>query len=119
MTYGGFIRIGDHCSVNPFCVLYGHGGLTIGNNVRIATCTVIIPANHVFSDLDIPIHKQGTTALGIVIEDNVWIGANVTILDGVRIGRGAVIGAGAVVTKDVDPLHVVGGVPACTIKVRR
>ncbi len=51
---GGFIKIGRNCSVNPFCVLYGHGGLEIGNDVRIATHTVFIPANHNFESLDIP-----------------------------------------------------------------
>lgn len=109
---GGNIRIGDNCSINPYCVLYGHGGLTIGNNVRIATHTVIIPANHVFSDKNIPIKDQGLTKVGIVIGDDVWVGAGVRILDGCRIGRGAIIGAGAVVTKDVQPYSVVVGVPA-------
>lgn len=118
MTYGGHIKIGTNCSINPYTVLYGHGNLTIGNNVLIAGHTLIIPANHIFDSMDIPIAKQGETRKGIVIEDNVWIGSGCRILDGVTIGSGAVIAAGAVVNKNVDPNTVVGGVPARLIKNR-
>ena len=118
LAHGGAIELGDDCSVNPFCVLYGHGGLKIGNGVRIAAGTVIIPANHNFDEPDVPIHQQGVTAQGIVIEDDVWIGANVTVLDGVRLGHGSVIAAGAVVNHDVQPFSVMGGVPARLLKQR-
>lgn len=118
MTYGGDIRLGGGCTVNPFCVLYGHGGLTIGNHVRIATHCVIIPANHNFNDLDKPIWQQAETRVGIVIEDDVWIGAGVRVMDGVRIGHGSVIGAGAVVTKSIPPGSVAVGVPARVIGQR-
>lgn len=119
MTYGGNIRIGYGCSINPYTVLYGHGNLTIGNNVLIAGHCLIIPANHNFDNLEIPINKQGLTTKGIVIEDDVWIGSGCRILDGVTIGKGAVIAAGAVVNKNVEPYAVVGGVPAKLIKVRK
>jgi acetyltransferase-like isoleucine patch superfamily enzyme len=119
MTYGGTIHIGNDCSVNPFCVLYGHGGLKIGNGVRIASGAVIIPANHNYSDPDVPIHRQGVSAVGITIEDDVWVGANVTLLDGVRVGTGSIIAAGAVLTCDVEPFTIVGGVPARLIKRRK
>ncbi|MCG2784166.1 MAG: acyltransferase [Anaerolineae bacterium] len=119
LAYGGTISIGNNCTINPYCVLYGHGGLIIGNDVRIAAHTVIIPSNHNFDDPDIPIYKQGITKKGIRIEDDVWIGANVTILDGVNIGHGAVIAAGSVVNKDVPPLAIVGGVPARILKIRK
>lgn len=97
IPYGGVISIGDDFSLNPYSVLYGHGGLSIGNSVRIAAGCVIIPANHVFSDPGTAIRAQGLTKLGIVIEDDVWVGANVTILDGAHISRGCVIAAGSVV----------------------
>lgn len=118
LTYGGRIQIGSDCSFNPYCVIYGHGGLRIGNSVRIATHTVIIPANHVFSDTSVPIRLQGLSMLGVVIEDDVWIGAGVRVLDGVTIGAGSIVAAGAVVTKDVPAFSIVGGVPARVIGQR-
>ncbi len=118
LTYGGSICIGNDCSVNPFSILYGHGGLVIGDGVRIAAHTIIIPQQHRFDDLELPIYKQGVSRKGIKIEDDVWIGANCTVLDGVRIGKGSVIGAGSVVTRDVPPYSVAVGVPAKVIKQR-
>jgi acetyltransferase-like isoleucine patch superfamily enzyme len=115
---GGFVRIGSRCSVNADCVLYGTGGLTIGNGVRIAAHTVIVAANHRFARRDMPIHQQGSVARGIAIGDDVWIGAGARILDGVRIGTGAIVAAGAVVTRDVPPYTIAGGVPARVIKER-
>ncbi|CAG1023237.1 lipopolysaccharide O-acetyltransferase [Patescibacteria group bacterium] len=118
-TNSGWVEIGENCSFNPYCVIYGHGGLKIGNNVRIATHTVIVPSNHIFANPDIPITKQGLSKEGIIIEDDVWIGAGVTILDGVVVGTGSVIGAGAVVTKDVPPYKIMAGVPAKIIGSRK
>lgn len=118
-TYGGQIYIGDHCTVNPYSVLYGHGGLRIGNFVRIATHCIIVPANHSFDRLDMPIASQPTKAVGITIEDDVWIGANCVVLDGVTIGKGSVIGAGSVVTKSIRPYSVCVGNPARVIADRR
>jgi serine acetyltransferase len=118
MTYGGTIEIGSVCSINPYTILYGHGNLKIGNNVLIAAHTVIIPANHVFTDVNTPINLQGLTTKGITIEDDVWIGAGCKILDGITIGKGAIIAAGAVVNKDVEPYTIVGGVPAKELKKR-
>ena len=115
---GGRVEIGDDCSVNAYSILYGGGGLKIGKDVRIASHTVIVPSNHEFSDSEKPIKDQGLTLKGIVIEDDVWIGAGARILDGVRISSGTVIGAGAVVTKTTEPNSVVAGVPARLIRIR-
>ena len=119
LTQRGSIKIGSNCSVNPFSILYGLGGLWIGDCVRIACHTTIIPANHIFEDIDIPIHRQGLSKKGVVIEDDVWIGAKATILDGCTIGMGSVIGAGAVVVQDVPAYSVVVGVPGKVIKSRK
>ena len=64
------------------------------------------------------IKEQGSTSKGIIIEDNVWIAANVTILDGCKIGQGSIVAAGAVVNKDIPPKSIAGGVPARIIKER-
>jgi acetyltransferase-like isoleucine patch superfamily enzyme len=118
LTYGGDIAIGDGCSLNPFAIVYGHGGVRIADGVRIAAHTVIIPANHNVADATTPLHKSGTSAKGIDIGANVWIGSGARILDGVHIGRHAVIGAGSVVTKAVPEGATVVGVPARVIRQR-
>lgn len=117
-AYGGQIEIGEHCTVNPYCYLHGGGSLRIGNGVRIAAHTVIIAANHIFADPDQYIYLQGERRQGIVIEDDVWIGAGAKILDGVTVKRGTVVGAGAVVTKSTEPYAIVVGVPARAIASR-
>lgn len=119
MTYpGGFIEVGKNCSINPFCVLYGHGGLTIGDNVRIAAHCIIVPSEHRFDDLGSPITKQGVINTGVKIGSDVWLGAGVIVLDGCDIGDGCVVGAGSVVTKSLAPYSVVVGSPAREIRKR-
>lgn len=117
-AYGGSIQIGSNCTINPYSIIYGGGGLVIGNNVRIAAHTIIIPSNHIFTDPDQTIHEQGLSQEGIIIEDDVWIGAGVRILDGVIIKEGTVVGAGAVVTKTTEQYAIVAGVPARKISMR-
>lgn len=119
MAVNGPIRIGENCSIHSFDVLYGFaGGLTIGNGVRIATHAVFSPGNHVFDDLTRPFTQQGATSEGIVIGDNVWVGAGARVLDGVKVGAGAVLGAGCVVTRDIPENAVCVGVPARIIRTR-
>jgi len=110
------IKIGKDCLIGEYSVIRGQGGVEIGDRVYTSPFTQIIAVNHVFDDPERPFIEQGITAEGIIIEDDVWLGAGVVITDGVRVGRGAVVAAGAVVTKDVPPHTVVGGVPAKPIK---
>jgi acetyltransferase-like isoleucine patch superfamily enzyme len=110
------ITIGRESLIGEYSIIRGQGGVRIGNRVYTSPYTQIIAVNHVFDDPDRPFVEQGITAEGIVIEDDVWLGAGAIITDGVRIGKGAVVAAGAVVTADVEPHTVVGGVPAKLIK---
>lgn len=92
----------------------------IGSDVMMGPDCVIYTRNHRFDRLDIPMREQGYGPVEpVVIGDDCWIGGRVTILPGVHIGNGAVIAAGAVVTKDVPPYAVVGGVPARVIRNRK
>jgi serine acetyltransferase len=116
--YGGRINIGENVYIGPYCVLYGHGGLTIGKNTLVASQTTIVSSNHVFDSLSLPIKEQGETVLGVKIGDDVWIGSGARILDGVTIGNGAVIGAGAVVTSSVESYTISVGVPAKVVGMR-
>ncbi len=112
-----FIRIGRDSLIGEYNVLRGQGGITIGDRVYTAPLAQLLAVNHVYDDPTRPMVDQGITAQGIVVEDDVWIGAGAIVTDGVRIGRGAVVAAGAVVTSDVPPQTVVGGVPARVLKV--
>jgi acetyltransferase-like isoleucine patch superfamily enzyme len=111
MPHSG-IRVGADSLIGEFNVLRGQGGITIGDRVYFAPLVQLLAVNHVFDDPDRPFVEQGITAEGITIEDDVWVGAGAVVTDGVTIGRGAVVAAGAVVTQDVAPHTVVGGVPA-------
>ena len=110
------IKIGRDSLIGEYSVIRGQGGVNIGDRVYTSPFTQIIAVNHVFDNPNRPFVEQGITAEGIVIEDDVWLGAGAIITDGVRVGKGAVVAAGAVVTKDVPPHTVVGGVPAKLIK---
>lgn len=103
---------GKNVFVNSGCRFQDQGGLTIGDNCLIGHNVVMATLNH---ELD-PANRANITPAPIVLERNVWVGANATILAGVTIGENAVIAAGAVVTKDVPANTVVGGVPAKVIR---
>jgi len=110
------IRIGRDSLIGEYSVIRGQGGVTIGDRVYTSPFTQVLAVNHVYEDPNRPFVDQGITAEGIIIEDDVWVGAGAIITDGVHIGQGAVVAAGAVVTRDVAPHTVVGGVPAKLIR---
>jgi galactoside O-acetyltransferase len=116
----GRIDIGDHVSLNANVYINACSGGTIriGHDVLIGPNVVLRASDHKFDDLTRPIRMQKHTSGTIVIEDDVWLGANVTVVGGVRIGRGSVVAAGAVVAADVEPYSIVGGVPARLIRRR-
>jgi acetyltransferase-like isoleucine patch superfamily enzyme len=99
-------------------MLLGAGSIRIGTDVLIGPHTVITASNHTFSDPDTSIVRQEISKEGIDIHDDVWIGANCTILDGVTLGEGAVVAAGSVVTESVPEYAVVAGAPAKQVKTR-
>lgn len=107
--WGGTLTIGDSVSVNAGAKLIVVGTLTIGSGVRIGFNSVILSYEHVFDDIEAPIYEQGVDKRHTIIEEDVWIGANVTILGGVRIGKGSIVGANTCVTKDVPPFSIIHG----------
>jgi virginiamycin A acetyltransferase len=109
----GDLVIGDHSVINAGCVLYTGHGIRIGNHVAIAANTTLAPVNHAFADRSRLIAEQGFLPGkgGIVIEDDVWIGANCVLLDGARLRRGCVIGAGSLVRGEVEAYSVQAGNP--------
>jgi acetyltransferase-like isoleucine patch superfamily enzyme len=104
-----YIEVGDNVVINAFTHIWGHGGIIIGDNVMIASHTAITSLTHnpkskLFSEQNVP--------KPIIIGNNVWIGAHVVILPGIRIGNNCIIGAGAIVTKNIPDGSVYAGVPA-------
>ena len=139
---GGNIEIGDNVSIMRYSALYANdnGRINIGNNVSVNSNVCIAAADngeiiigdfvligqnvvlrasdHEHSSIQIPIMKQGHTGGTIVIEDGVWIGANAVITRNTRIGAHSIVAAGAVVTDNIAPYVIVGGVPAKVIRKR-
>ncbi|TVZ38650.1 transferase family hexapeptide repeat protein [Alteromonadaceae bacterium 2753L.S.0a.02] len=113
----GSIQLGDNVGIGEYSYLNGAGGLTIGNDTIIGQYFSAHPENHRFDEPAL-IRKQGVDRRGILIGKNCWIGAKVTILDGVVLGDGCVVGAGAVVNKSFGEGLVIGGVPAKIIRRR-
>ncbi|ASY63464.1 Galactoside O-acetyltransferase [Sinorhizobium sojae CCBAU 05684] len=109
----GDLEVGNHCYLNSGCVLYTGNGIRIGNDVLVAANCTFAPVNHAFSDRNQPIRQQGFQASrgGILIEDDVWLGANCVILDGAIIRRGCVVAAGAIVRGELTSYTVYGGNP--------
>jgi len=115
---GEGITMGANSAVSAYSYLGSSGPITIGENVIMGQHVCFHPENHNFERTDIPIKYQGTTRVGITIEDDVWVGSDVTFLDGAYVGRGAIIGAGSLVRGVIPPNSIAVGVPARVIRSR-
>ena len=91
--FGTGLIIGEHSSIGRYGYVGCSGQISIGNNVMIEPKSSLFAENHIFSDIKTPIKNQGVKQKGIIIEDDCWIGNNVVIIDGVKIGKRSVIGA--------------------------
>lgn len=110
------VKIGNNCQINEDVYIQS---AVIGDHVLIAQHVALLAVTHNFENLDMPILEQGSTKPNpVVVEDKVWIGRNVIVMPGIRLGKGSIIGAGAVVTKSVPAYAIVGGVPAKVLKYR-
>jgi acetyltransferase-like isoleucine patch superfamily enzyme len=117
------ITVGNDVYIGPGALLSApNSTITIGNKVMIGPKVNFVTGDHNTSQIGCfmyDVHQKiPENDMPIIIEDDVWIGVGSTILKGVTVGRGAIVAAGAVVTRDVPPYTVVGGVPATTIRLR-
>ena len=115
---GRGIELGDRSDLGMDCLVIGP--LRVGRDVMMGPRCVILASRHATGRTDVPMNQQGFLPdRAVVIEDDVWLGANVTVLPGRVIGTGSIVGAGSVVTRDVPPWSVVGGNPARVLGTRR
>lgn len=115
---GGRLRIGNDTWIGQMCFFHGAGGLDIGSRIGIGPGVCILTSEHEDDGTGGPLLDMPLRLAPVTLEDECHIGANATIVPGVRVGRGAQVAAGAVVTSDVPPLAVVAGVPAKIIRSR-
>lgn len=118
---GGNIELDDRANLGANCYIFSSNDVRLGKDVIVAAYTYFVGGgNYKLDKLDVPINQQYDFEGkgGVFIEDNVWIGAHVVVLDGVKVGEGSVIAAGAIVSKSVEGMVIVGGVPAKVLKKR-
>ncbi len=117
-TENARIYIGDYTGINYNTVIVAREKIDIGNNVMIGPDVAIYDHDHVFCSDEV-IRKQGYVTKPIVIEDNVWLGAGVIVLKGVKIGKGSIVGAGTIVTKDIPEYSLVYDRKELVVKSRK
>jgi len=117
-TKDGDIELEDGVNVSAFCMIFSASRVRCGRNTLIAAYTYLVGGGHDLGRTDLAIIDQARPSQGIAIGPNCWLGAGVTVLDGVTVGRDAVIGANSVVTRDVEDFAVAAGSPAATIRRR-
>ncbi len=113
------VAIGSHCRFGQGVFITGGGGVRIGERVSIGPDVKIWSVNHRFEDPDVPIQLQGWDRKPVCIEDDVWLAANVFVMPGITIGRGAVVSACSVVHKSIPPYALVAGNPARVVGWRK
>lgn len=116
---GHGIKIGNNSGIGIFSLIGVAGGVSIGNDVKMGKWVDIHPENHNYDSLDFSIRLQGINRKGIVVGDDCWIGAKVSLLDDAHVGKRCVIAAGAVVRIEIPPYSITAGVPARVIKSRK
>lgn len=112
------LKIGKNVRINERVFL--QGAITIGDYAMLAPGVAIYTKTHKYDNPDVPMVLSGETETqAVVLEDDVWLGRNVMVLPGIRIGKGSIVGANSLVNKDVPPYSIVGGVPAKLIRARK
>ena len=114
--FGKGLVMGSNSAIGDFTHFGAPGGITIGNDVIMGSYISFHSENHNFSDTSKLIRDQGVSHKGIVLGNNIWVGAKVTFLDGCEVGDNSVVAAGAVVTAKFPENSIIGGVPARVIK---
>lgn len=110
--------VGRNCAINTGSYINAKGGISFGDNVLVGANVTISSGRHPIEGKNPPVFERPTEPLPIIVEDDVWIGANAVIMPGVTLKKGTVVGAGAIVTKNTEEYSVVAGVPARIIKYR-
>lgn len=117
-AWGGSIDVGSDAFFGQYAVIYGHGGVRIGDHALVSMHCRILSSNHAIPDTGTIIRSQPDVLLPTAIGNDVWLGAGVTVLGGVTVGDGCIVGAGAVVTSDLPPNSIAVGVPARVVGKR-
>ena len=115
---GEGLKLGDNSNIGPYSWIGCSGYIEIGARVLMGPRVNLLGENHNFDDGGAPIKSQGVTRESIFIEDDCWLGAGSSVLAGVTVGHDSIVAAGAVVTDDVPPFSIVGGVPARLLRTR-
>jgi acetyltransferase-like isoleucine patch superfamily enzyme len=117
-AWGGSIVLGRHVFVGPYAVIYGHGGVEIGDQTLISMHCCVVSSNHSIPPLGVDIRSQPDALRPTRIGRDVWLGAGAIVLGGATIGDGCVVGAGAVVSGVLPANSIAHGVPARVVRQR-
>ncbi|MGH7995521.1 MAG: acyltransferase [Opitutaceae bacterium] len=117
-SWGGRIDVGDRVFIGPYAIVYGHGGVRVGDDTLISMHCRILSSDHTVPPPGVRINTQPDVLRATRIGSDVWLGAGVTVLGGVSIGDGCVVGAGSLVSQDLEANSVAMGAPARVVRKR-